>query len=88
MLISFDSMVFSSLQIYLQTMCLKYLRPDGELQDCALQVMDMLRSDTSVDAQALVSCDTLFGFTTMISLLVDTIFTFMCDIFFVSWPYF
>ncbi|CAI9766931.1 unnamed protein product [Fraxinus pennsylvanica] len=38
---------------FLQAMCLKYLRPDSELQDCALQVMDMLRSDTSVDAQAL-----------------------------------
>ncbi|KAH6795202.1 hypothetical protein C2S52_005679 [Perilla frutescens var. hirtella] len=35
--------------------CLKYLHPDSELQNYALLVMDMLRSDTSVDAQALVS---------------------------------
>ncbi|KAL3844866.1 hypothetical protein ACJIZ3_002269 [Penstemon smallii] len=38
---------------FLQATCLKYLHPDSELQDYALQVMDMLRSDTSVDAQAL-----------------------------------
>ena len=36
-------------------MCLKYLHPDSELQNYAVLVMDMLRSDTSVDAQALVS---------------------------------
>lgn len=36
-------------------MCLKYLHPDSELQNYALPVMDMLRSDTDVDAQALVS---------------------------------
>lgn len=35
-------------------MCLKYLQPDSELQNYAVLVMDMLRSDTSVDAQALV----------------------------------
>ncbi|KAL0332487.1 UNVERIFIED_CONTAM: protein SWEETIE [Sesamum calycinum] len=34
-------------------MCLKYLNPDSELQNYALQVMGMLRTDTSVDAQAL-----------------------------------
>ncbi|KAK9272135.1 hypothetical protein L1049_002505 [Liquidambar formosana] len=38
---------------FLQTICLKYLHPDGELQNLALQVMDMLRADTSVDAHAL-----------------------------------
>ncbi|KAL7101750.1 hypothetical protein ACP275_08G074200 [Erythranthe tilingii] len=38
---------------FLQAMCLKYLHPDIELQNYALQVMDMLRSDTLVDAQAL-----------------------------------
>ncbi|CAK7344401.1 unnamed protein product [Dovyalis caffra] len=32
---------------------LKYLHSDGELQHYALQVMEMLRSDTSVDAHAL-----------------------------------
>lgn len=41
--------------MYLQAMCLKYLHPDIELQNYALQVMDMLRPDTSIDAQALVS---------------------------------
>ncbi|GFQ05129.1 heat repeat-containing protein 5b, partial [Phtheirospermum japonicum] len=34
-------------------MCLKYLHPDSELENYALQVFDMLRSDTSIDAQAL-----------------------------------
>ncbi|XP_047954484.1 protein SWEETIE [Salvia hispanica] len=38
---------------FLQAMCLKYLHPDSELQNYAVLVMDMLRSDTSVDAQAL-----------------------------------
>ncbi|KAK6150970.1 hypothetical protein DH2020_015902 [Rehmannia glutinosa] len=38
---------------FLQAMCLKYLHPDSELQNYALQVMDMLRSDTATDAQAL-----------------------------------
>lgn len=38
---------------FLQAMCLKYLHPDSELQNYALPVMDMLRSDTDVDAQAL-----------------------------------
>ncbi|XP_073057988.1 protein SWEETIE isoform X1 [Primulina eburnea] len=37
----------------LQVICLKYFHPDSELQDYALQVMDMLHSDTSTDAQAL-----------------------------------
>lgn len=41
--------------VHLQAMCLKYLHPDSELQNYALPVMDMLRSDTDVDAQALVS---------------------------------
>ncbi|KAK4416508.1 protein SWEETIE [Sesamum alatum] len=38
---------------FLQAMCLKYLHPDSELQNYALQVMGMLRTDTPVDAQAL-----------------------------------
>ncbi|XP_073155187.1 protein SWEETIE isoform X2 [Henckelia pumila] len=38
---------------FLQVICLKYFHPDSELLDYALQVMDMLRSDTSSDAQAL-----------------------------------
>ncbi|BBH06890.1 HEAT repeat-containing protein [Prunus dulcis] len=32
---------------------LKYMHPDSELQNYAIQVMDMLRSDSSVDAYAL-----------------------------------
>uniref|UniRef100_A0A2N9GA63 Reverse transcriptase domain-containing protein n=1 Tax=Fagus sylvatica TaxID=28930 RepID=A0A2N9GA63_FAGSY len=32
---------------------LKYLHPDSELQNFAMEVMDMLRADTSVDAHAL-----------------------------------
>ncbi|XP_021759988.1 protein SWEETIE-like isoform X1 [Chenopodium quinoa] len=38
---------------FLQAILLKYLHPDSELQDFTSQVMDMLRVDTSVDAQAL-----------------------------------
>ncbi|KAL6520096.1 hypothetical protein OROHE_017239 [Orobanche hederae] len=38
---------------FLQAMSSKYLHPDSELENYALQVMDMLRSDTSIDAQAL-----------------------------------
>ncbi|XP_061978756.1 protein SWEETIE isoform X3 [Populus nigra] len=38
---------------FLQAIRLKYLLPDSELQQYALQVMEMLRSDTSVDAHAL-----------------------------------
>lgn len=45
---------FSSLNYILQAIRLKYLHPDSELQQYALQVMEMLRSDTSVDAHALV----------------------------------
>uniref|UniRef100_A0A6N2MGS2 Uncharacterized protein n=1 Tax=Salix viminalis TaxID=40686 RepID=A0A6N2MGS2_SALVM len=36
-----------------QAIRLKYLHPDSELQQYALQVMEMLRPDTSVDAHAL-----------------------------------
>uniref|UniRef100_A0A6N2KR05 Clathrin/coatomer adaptor adaptin-like N-terminal domain-containing protein n=1 Tax=Salix viminalis TaxID=40686 RepID=A0A6N2KR05_SALVM len=36
---------------------LKYLHPDSELQQYALQVMEMLRPDTSVDAHALSGCN-------------------------------
>ncbi|KNA19796.1 hypothetical protein SOVF_058220 [Spinacia oleracea] len=38
---------------FLQAILLRYLHPDSELQDFTSQVMDMLRVDTSVDAQAL-----------------------------------
>uniref|UniRef100_A0A803LAT9 HEAT repeat-containing protein n=1 Tax=Chenopodium quinoa TaxID=63459 RepID=A0A803LAT9_CHEQI len=38
---------------FLQAILLKYLHPDSELQDFTSQVMDMLRVDTSIDAQAL-----------------------------------
>ncbi|XP_057950084.1 protein SWEETIE isoform X2 [Malania oleifera] len=38
---------------FLQAMRMKYCHPDGELQNLALQVMDMLRMDAFVDAQAL-----------------------------------
>ncbi|CBI33667.3 unnamed protein product, partial [Vitis vinifera] len=38
---------------FLQAIRLKYLHPDSELQNFALQIMDMLRADSSVDAQAL-----------------------------------
>jgi len=49
-----SNFVFSSLNYILQAIRLKYLHPDSELQQYALQVMEMLRSDTSVDAHALV----------------------------------
>ncbi|XP_050228760.1 protein SWEETIE isoform X2 [Mercurialis annua] len=38
---------------FLQTIRLKYLHPDSELQNYALQVMEMLYGDTSIDAHAL-----------------------------------
>ncbi|XP_034224220.1 protein SWEETIE isoform X2 [Prunus dulcis] len=38
---------------FLQAIRLKYMHPDSELQNFAIQVMDMLRSDSSVDAYAL-----------------------------------
>jgi hypothetical protein len=38
---------------FLQAIRLKYLHPDSELQNFAMEVMDMLRADTSVDAHAL-----------------------------------
>ncbi|XP_059670574.1 protein SWEETIE [Cornus florida] len=38
---------------FLQAIRLKYLHPDSELQNFALQVIDMLRVDTSIDAQSL-----------------------------------
>lgn len=38
---------------FLQAIRLKYLHPDSELQNFVVQVMDMLRMDSSVDAQAL-----------------------------------
>ncbi|KAG8384070.1 hypothetical protein BUALT_Bualt04G0079800 [Buddleja alternifolia] len=39
--------------LVLWAICLKYRHPDSELQNYSLQVMDMLRSETSIDAQAL-----------------------------------
>lgn len=47
-------MFICSLKYILQAIRLKYLQPDSELQNFALQVMDMLCADTSVDAHALV----------------------------------
>ncbi|XP_023550989.1 protein SWEETIE isoform X2 [Cucurbita pepo subsp. pepo] len=38
---------------FLQAIRLRYLHPDTGLQDYALQVMDILRADTSVDAHSL-----------------------------------
>ncbi|XP_058736234.1 protein SWEETIE-like isoform X1 [Vicia villosa] len=38
---------------FLQAIRIKYLHPDSELQNYALQVMEMLRAETSVDAHAL-----------------------------------
>ncbi|KAI5432457.1 protein SWEETIE [Lathyrus oleraceus] len=38
---------------FLQAIRIKYLHPDSELQSYALQVMEMLRAETSVDAHAL-----------------------------------
>ncbi|TKY64772.1 HEAT repeat-containing protein 5B [Spatholobus suberectus] len=38
---------------FLQVIRIKYLLPDSELQNFALQVMEMLRAETSVDAHAL-----------------------------------
>ncbi|PWA87585.1 HEAT repeat-containing protein [Artemisia annua] len=38
---------------FLQAMHLKYMHPDSELQNFLVQIMDMLRADSSVDAQSL-----------------------------------
>lgn len=38
---------------FLQAIRIKYLHPDSELQNFVLQVMEMLRAETSVDAHAL-----------------------------------
>lgn len=46
----------------MQAIRLKYLHPDGELQNYAIQVMDMLRADTSVDAYTLVFFNKFSGF--------------------------
>lgn len=45
----------SQLGYSLQAIRLKYFHPDSELQDYALQVMDMLRADIFVDSHALVN---------------------------------
>ncbi|KAJ6396210.1 hypothetical protein OIU77_021275 [Salix suchowensis] len=47
---------------FLQAIRLKYLHPDSELQQYALQVMEMLRPDTSVDAHALAFGFVIVGF--------------------------
>lgn len=39
---------------YFQAIRLKYMHPDTELQNYLVQIMDMLRTDSSVDAQSLV----------------------------------
>lgn len=39
---------------FLQVIRIKYLFPDSELQNFALQIMEMLRAENSVDAHALV----------------------------------
>ncbi|CAJ1844997.1 unnamed protein product [Sphenostylis stenocarpa] len=46
---------------FLQVMRIKYLLPDSELQNFALQVMEMLSAETSVDAHALGSNHSGFG---------------------------
>lgn len=46
--------VIVSLYHMLQAIRIRYQHPDSELQDFALQVIDMLRSDNSADAHALV----------------------------------
>ncbi|GKD05440.1 protein SWEETIE isoform X1, partial [Tanacetum coccineum] len=38
---------------FLQAVHFKYMHPDSELQDFLVQIMDMLRADSSVDAQSL-----------------------------------
>ncbi|KAI3726462.1 hypothetical protein L1987_66259 [Smallanthus sonchifolius] len=38
---------------FLQAIRLKYMHPDSELQNFLVQIMDMLRTDSSVDAQSL-----------------------------------
>lgn len=39
---------------FLQAIRIKYLHPDSDLQNFALQVMEMLHAETSVDTHALV----------------------------------
>lgn len=46
--------------LLLQAIRLKYLHPDSELQNFALQVMEMLRAETSVNAHALVFFNNMF----------------------------
>lgn len=50
-------MLIFSLNHVLQAVRLKYLHPDSELQNFVVQIMDMLRMDSSADAQALVLYD-------------------------------
>lgn len=42
------------MRFFLQAIRLRYLHPDSELQSFAVQVIDMLHTDGTVDAQALV----------------------------------
>lgn len=58
----FSSSAYSSFGLLMQAIRLKYLHPDGELQNYAIQVMDMLRADTSVDAYTLVFFNKFLGF--------------------------
>lgn len=53
-LLPFYMSFYLFLNFILQAISMKYQHPDSELQYFALQVMDMLRTETSVDAQALV----------------------------------
>lgn len=49
-----SQLLICPLKLLMQAIRLKYLHPDSELQNYAIQVMDMLRADTSVDAYTLV----------------------------------
>lgn len=44
----------------LQAIRIKYLHPDSDLQNYALQVMEMLEADSVVDAHALVFFEHFF----------------------------
>lgn len=54
-----------------QAIHLKYQHPESELQTFALQVMDMLRADTSVDAHALVLLEQFSTFRVVFSILLS-----------------
>ena len=52
-----SSFIINSL---LQAIRIKYLQPDSDLQNYALQVMEMLEADSVVDAHALVFFEHFF----------------------------